>query len=117
MELKLRRRILPHERRSILKNLLDKKGFARILEAHNGLSAIIANNIKEINNNEIQLNDVLDKIKINNEAIKNKKEELITKGYDPDTNQIIITNQDVWQATQQENTRKHKDNNSTNQNM
>ncbi len=53
MELKLRRRILPDERRSILKNLLDKKGFARILEAHNGLSAIIANNIKEINNNEI----------------------------------------------------------------
>ena len=53
MELKLRRRILPDQRRSILKNLLDKRGFARILEAHNGLSAIIANNIKEINNNEI----------------------------------------------------------------
>ncbi|NVM36398.1 MAG: phosphoenolpyruvate mutase [Candidatus Lokiarchaeota archaeon] len=53
MELKLKRRILPDERRRILKNLLDKKGFARILEAHNGLSAIIANNIKEIINNEI----------------------------------------------------------------
>jgi len=53
MELKLRRRILPYERRSILKSLLDKKGFARILEAHNGLSAIIVNNIKEINNDEI----------------------------------------------------------------
>jgi len=53
MELKLRKRILPDERRSILKNLLDNRGFARILEAHNGLSAIIANNIKEINNNEI----------------------------------------------------------------
>ena len=51
MELKLRRRILPDERRSILKNLLDKRGFARILEAHIGLSAIIANNIMEINNN------------------------------------------------------------------
>ncbi|MFX1363509.1 MAG: phosphoenolpyruvate mutase [Promethearchaeota archaeon] len=53
MELKLRRRILPNERRSILKNLLNKKGFARILETHNGLSAIIANNIKEINKGEI----------------------------------------------------------------
>ncbi|MFW9990353.1 MAG: phosphoenolpyruvate mutase [Candidatus Odinarchaeota archaeon] len=53
MELKLRRRILPNERRSILKNLLDTKGFVRILEAHNGLSAIIANNVKEINNDEI----------------------------------------------------------------
>ncbi|MFX1500232.1 MAG: phosphoenolpyruvate phosphomutase, partial [Promethearchaeota archaeon] len=53
MGLKLRRRILPNERRSILKNILDTKGFARILEVHNGLSAIIANNIKEVDKGEI----------------------------------------------------------------
>lgn len=53
MELKLKSRILPDQRRKILKNLLQNKKLVRIIEAHNGLSAIIANNIKEINQDEI----------------------------------------------------------------
>ena len=53
MELKLKGRILPNDRRSILKKLLINKGFVRILETHNGLSAIIANNIKEKVRDEI----------------------------------------------------------------
>jgi len=53
MELKLTSRILPNERRRMLKDLLQNKKLIRIIEAHNGLSAIIANNIKEINQDEI----------------------------------------------------------------
>lgn len=53
MELKLKKRILPHQRRSMLKDLLHKKELIRIIEAHNGLSAIIANNIIEENKDEI----------------------------------------------------------------
>ena len=41
----LKNRISPEERRKLLKNLLDQKKFIRAIEAHNGLSAIIANNI------------------------------------------------------------------------
>ncbi|MBA7496116.1 hypothetical protein ES702_06714 [subsurface metagenome] len=47
MELKLTSRILPNERRRMLKDLLQNKKLIRIIEAHNGLSAIIANNIQE----------------------------------------------------------------------
>ncbi len=39
----LRNRIEPAKRRKKLINLLNKKGFARIIEAHNGISALIAN--------------------------------------------------------------------------
>jgi phosphoenolpyruvate phosphomutase len=47
MELKVKSRILPNERRKVLKDLIHKKNLIRIIEAHNGLSAIIANNIQE----------------------------------------------------------------------
>ncbi|MFX1321998.1 MAG: phosphoenolpyruvate mutase [Promethearchaeota archaeon] len=53
MELKLKSRILPDERRRLLKDLLQNKDLVRIIEAHNGLSAIIANNIKETSQDEI----------------------------------------------------------------
>ena len=53
MEYNLSNRILPNERRKKLKTLLQTKSLIRILEAHNGLSAIIGNNIKEVVNNEI----------------------------------------------------------------
>jgi phosphoenolpyruvate phosphomutase len=35
--------ILPEQRRPLLKKLIDEKGFVRAIEAHNGLSALIAN--------------------------------------------------------------------------
>ena len=38
-------RISPENRRKSLRNLLKQKGFIRAIEAHNGISAIIANNI------------------------------------------------------------------------
>jgi len=53
MDYDLSNRILPNERRKKLKALLQTKSLIRILEAHNGLSAIIANNIKEVVNDEI----------------------------------------------------------------
>lgn len=37
--------ILPEERRPLLKKLIKEKGFVRVIEAHNGLSALIANDI------------------------------------------------------------------------
>ncbi len=48
----LKNRISTDERRKALKLILESKGFLRIIEAHNGLSAIIANNIKEDINGE-----------------------------------------------------------------
>ncbi|MFX1409382.1 MAG: phosphoenolpyruvate mutase [Promethearchaeota archaeon] len=53
MELELTSRILPDQRRRILKDLLKEKKLVRIIEAHNGISAIIANNISEISRDEI----------------------------------------------------------------
>ena len=38
--------ILPETRRSKLKKLLDEGKTVRVLEAHNGLSGIIANNAR-----------------------------------------------------------------------
>lgn len=49
----LTNRITPEDRRKSLKKLLKKKDLIRIIEAHNGLSAIIVNNIKEKVGNEI----------------------------------------------------------------
>jgi len=49
----LKNRISPEDRRKSLKNLLKEKDFIRAIEAHNGLSAIIANDIKEKVRNEI----------------------------------------------------------------
>ncbi len=37
-------KITPEARRGLLRNLIAQKGFVRIIEAHNGMSAIIANN-------------------------------------------------------------------------
>ncbi|MBA7553663.1 2-methylisocitrate lyase [subsurface metagenome] len=54
MELELTNRILPDDRRKILKRLIHKKKLIRIIETHNGLSAIIANNIQEIKKDEIR---------------------------------------------------------------
>lgn len=42
----LKSRILPEKRRPLLKTLLQKEGFIRLIEVHNGLSAIVANEIK-----------------------------------------------------------------------
>jgi len=54
MELELTNRILPDDRRKILKRLIHEKNLIRIIETHNGLSAIIANNIQEIKKDEIR---------------------------------------------------------------
>lgn len=45
----LKNKICPAERRKLLKNLLKKQKYVRILEAHNGISALVANDsfIKE----------------------------------------------------------------------
>lgn len=42
----LRNRVSPENRRRSLRRLLKEKGFIRAIEAHNGISAIIANNIQ-----------------------------------------------------------------------
>lgn len=42
----LENRITPEDRRKSLKRLLKEKSFLRFIEAHNGLSAIIANKVK-----------------------------------------------------------------------
>jgi phosphoenolpyruvate phosphomutase len=47
MEFKKQYNKLPHARRGMLKKLLQDNKFVKIIEVHNGLSAIIANNIKE----------------------------------------------------------------------
>jgi len=39
-------RITSEERRKKLKNILEARGFARIIEAHNGISAIVANDAR-----------------------------------------------------------------------
>ena len=49
----LKNRIAPEKRRSSLKKLLEGQSFIRVIEAHSGLSAIVANNIKEQIGNEI----------------------------------------------------------------
>src|SRR3989344_681574 len=41
----LRNRMISEERRPILKKLLAKNSFARAIEVHNGISAIIGNDI------------------------------------------------------------------------
>jgi len=46
----LENRITPEERRKSLKRLLKEKSFLRFIESHNGLSAIIANKVKIIRN-------------------------------------------------------------------
>ncbi len=46
------KRVTPSERVSALTECLDRKGFARILEAHNGLSGIIAENARVQNNGQ-----------------------------------------------------------------
>jgi len=49
----LDKRILPEEKRKKLKELFKKKSFIRFIEVHNGISALIANDIAvEIENNE-----------------------------------------------------------------
>lgn len=42
----LKNRVSPENRRKSLKNLLNDRDFIRVIEAHNGISAVIANNIK-----------------------------------------------------------------------
>jgi len=51
--------ILPEVRRPILKRLIEQKGFIRVLEAHNGLSALIANDTKTVVNGETKEFDAL----------------------------------------------------------
>jgi len=55
--------ILPEVRRSKLKTLLSRKQIVRVLEAHNGLSGIIANNARvEGLSNEISVQREFDAI-------------------------------------------------------
>ena len=42
----LEKRILPEEKRRKLKELLQKQGIKRFIEVHNGISALIANDMK-----------------------------------------------------------------------
>ena len=42
----LKNRVSPENRRKSLRRLLNEKGFIRAIEAHNGISAIIANNVQ-----------------------------------------------------------------------
>ncbi len=44
--MQLKNRITSEERRKKLKEILDARGFARILEAHNGISAIVVNDAR-----------------------------------------------------------------------
>jgi len=48
----LQNSITPDRRRSLIKRLLDRKSFIRIMEAHNGISALIANDYTIKNNKE-----------------------------------------------------------------
>ena len=41
----LKNKSLNESRTKLLKEILDKKGFVRVIEAHNGLSAIIGNDV------------------------------------------------------------------------
>ena len=52
-------RIAPEKRRAFLKKLINEKGFIRVIEAHNGLSAIIANNIHIENGDKIEEFDAI----------------------------------------------------------
>lgn len=51
--------ILPENRRPLLKKILDEKGFVRVLEAHNGLSALIANDTVVTNGGQKKEYDAL----------------------------------------------------------
>ena len=43
----------PFERLKSLRECIDRKGFARIMEAHNGLSGIIAENVRVEKNGQV----------------------------------------------------------------
>ena len=47
----MKKSISPDERRSLLKKQIEKKGFVRIIEAHNGLSALVGEKTKVNQNN------------------------------------------------------------------
>lgn len=66
----LRTRISPEERRKSLRKLLGQKDFIRVLEAHNGLSAIIANNIKVNMGDEIYEFDAIWESSLTDSAAK-----------------------------------------------
>jgi len=66
----LRNRISPENRRKTLKKLLKEKDLIRVIEAHNGLSAIIANNIKEQIGNEIYEFDAIWESSLTDSAAK-----------------------------------------------
>lgn len=51
--------ILPEERRPLLKKMIEEKGFVRVMEAHNGLSALIANDTHVVVNGERKEFDAL----------------------------------------------------------
>ncbi|MFX1267859.1 MAG: phosphoenolpyruvate mutase [Promethearchaeota archaeon] len=71
-------RIAPEKRRGTLKKILHEKNFVRVIEAHNGLSAIIANNIKINEGDEIYEFDAIWESSLTESA---------AKGY-PDANVI-----------------------------
>ncbi|MFX1361178.1 MAG: phosphoenolpyruvate mutase [Promethearchaeota archaeon] len=71
-------RIAPEKRRGTLKKILHEKNFVRVIEAHNGLSAIIANNIKINEEDEIYEFDAIWESSLTESA---------AKGY-PDANVI-----------------------------
>ena len=66
----LENRITSGERIRALKECIDRKGFARILEAHSGLSGIIAENAKVMNDGQILQFDGLWESSLTDSAIK-----------------------------------------------
>ena len=66
----LKNRIAPEKRRSSLKKLLKEKDLIRVIEAHSGLSAIVANNIKEQIGNEIYEFDAIWESSLTDSAAK-----------------------------------------------
>lgn len=63
-------RISPEVRRRSLKDILSKRNFVRVIEVHNGLSAIIANNIKEQREDEVLQFDALWESSLTDSAAK-----------------------------------------------
>jgi len=55
----LKNLITPEKRRAKLKSILNKKGFVRAIEAHNGLSGLIANDSKIIINDTVKEFDAI----------------------------------------------------------
>ena len=75
------RRVTPAQRVRALRECIDRKGFARILEAHNGLSGIIAENVRVQKNGQTLEYDGLWESSLTDSASKGLPDASIV-GYD-----------------------------------